>query len=522
LRANAIMPASSVKPFWMVATALVILALALYIGLFEIAQTSDNRRRMTEQTIVASALRHAREKLGDTLAQNAYWDEAYDHVAEPIDRKWIDVHLGAYSAETVGIPLTAIFSPRRTVIYEYSSRALGAAAASLARTPTVMALIDHALTQKQFPPAATTAFVRMNGHLFIAAAQRIVPNDSRAHGTLLRHFALSYFLPLDQAGLAALQTDFHVAALGWSNTSHPGRASIPVRDARGQVIQYLEWSASTPGATFARAAAPYALLCFILVAAVQLIVLRSWMDAARKLRDESVARTMFIANASHELRTPLNAIIGFSECLATEMFGPLSNRYREYADDILTSGKLLLSIVNDVLDLTRINSSEAIPAKPLPLAESLRQPLRMLDEYAKPESVAIRFSDASGNAVVNANEKALNQIFLNLGSNAVKFSPRGGVVDISISRNDKDQFVELSVRDNGPGIPADKLKQVGQPFFQAHQGRESRPGSGLGLAIVKALAQKLGGEFSLDSNVGIGTTAILRLPIVRELDKIAA
>jgi signal transduction histidine kinase len=516
------MPASSVKPFWMVATALVILALALYIGLFEIARTSDTRRRTTEQIIVTSALRHAREKMGDTLEQNAYWDEAYDHVAEPIDRHWLDIHLGAYSAQTVGIPLTAIFSPQRTVVYEYSTPALRADAGTLARTPTVMALIDHALAQKQFPPAATTAFVRMNGHMFIAAAQRIVPNDSRAHGALARRFVLSYFLPLDQTGLAALQTDFRTAPLGWSNSPHPDRASIPVRDARGHVIQYLQWSASTPGASFAMAAAPYALLCFMLVAGVQLIVLRSWMQAARKLRDESVARTMFIANASHELRTPLNAIIGFSECLATEMFGPLSKRYREYANDILASGKLLLSIVNDVLDLTRINSGEAIPAKPLPLAESLTQPLRMLDEYAKPESVAIRFSDASGNAVVNANEKVLNQIFLNLGSNAVKFSPRGGVVDIAISRDDKDQFVELSVRDNGPGIPADKLSLVGQPFFQAHQGRESRPGRGLGLAIVKALALKLGGEFMIDSSEGIGTTATVRLPIVRELDKIAA
>lgn len=502
--------------------ALAILALALYIGLFEIAQTGDSRRRAIEQTIVTSALRHAREKLGDTLAQNAYWDEAYDHVAEPIDRSWVNTHLGAYSAETAGIPLTAIFSPRQTAVYEYSAPAVRRPARSLAHNPTVTTLVAHALGQKQFPPASTTAFVRVDGQMFIAAAQRIVPNDSRAHGMLARHFVLAYFLPLDQAGLAALQTDFHVSALGWSETPRPDRASIPVRDARGRVIQYLQWNAATPGASFAKAAAPYALLCFILVAGVQLIVLRSWMEAARKLRDESVARTMFIANASHELRTPLNAIIGFSECLATEMFGPLSKRYREYADDILSSGKLLLSIVNDVLDLTRINSSESIPAKPLPLAESLTQPLRMLDEYAKPESVAIRFSDASGNAIVNANEKALNQIFLNLGSNAVKFSPRGGVVDISVSRDDKDQFVQLSVRDNGPGIPADKLRQVGQPFFQAHQGRESRPGSGLGLAIVKALAQKLGGEFTLDSSEGIGTTAIVRLPIARELDKIAA
>jgi signal transduction histidine kinase len=516
------MPASSVKPFVVVAMALGILAAALYVGLFEMAQTSDLRRRTTEQIIVESALRHAREKLGDTLTQNAYWDAAYDHVVQPVDRKWVDVHLGAYSAETAGVPLTAIFTAQSAMIYKYSTPAFRAPVRDFAHNATVATLIHRALARRQIPPAATAAFVRVNGHVFIAAAQRIVPNDSRAHGTLARHFVLAYFLPLDQVGLAGLETDFRVSTLGWVDEPQPGRANIPVRGADGRVIQYLEWNASTPGATFAKTLAPYALLCFLLVAGLQLIMLRSWMQTARKLRDESIARTMFLANASHELRTPLNAIIGFSECLATEMFGPLSDRYREYANDISASGRLLLSIVNDVLDLTRINSGEGMAAQPVPFAASFTQPLRMLDEYAKPESVAIRFSDSSRNAVVRANEKALNQIFLNLGSNAVKFSPRGGVVDISIARDDKDQFVELSVRDNGPGIPADKLRQVGQPFFQAHQGHEARPGSGLGLAIVKALAQKLGGEFKLDSSVGVGTTAIVRLPILRELDKLAA
>jgi signal transduction histidine kinase len=516
------MPASSLKPFLLAAAALAILAAALYTGLFEMAQVGDSRQRAIEQTVIASALKHAREKLNDTLAQNAYWDSAYDHVTEPVDRGWVDTHLGAYSAQTAGIPLTAIFTPQNAVAYEYSTPALRRDASELAGNTTVKALVARALSANRIPPVAPAAFVQVGGRMFIGAAQRIVPNDSRAHTHLSRRFVLAYFLPLDEAGLTALQSDFRVAALGWSKNPDEAHASIPVHDANGRTVQFLEWRAATPGATFAKAAAPYALICFMLVAGIQLIVLRSWFQAACKLRDESVVRTMFFANASHELRTPLNAIIGFSECLATEMFGPLSNRYRDYAKDILASGKLLLSIVNDVLDLTRINSSETIAAAPLLFAASLTQPLRLLNEYAKPGSVAIRFSDRSRNAVVQANEKALNQIFLNLGSNAVKFSPRGGAVDILLSRDEKDEYVELSVRDHGPGIPADKLRQVGQPFFQAHHDREGRPGSGLGLAIVKALAAKLGGEFKLDSSVGVGTTALIRLPIVRELDKVAA
>lgn len=498
-----------------------ILAGALYAGLFEIAKVGDEHQRIIEQTVIVSALKHVREKLSDTLVQNAYWAAAYDRVVEPIDRTWIDENLGMYAAQTARIPLTAIFTSQSRLAYEYSTAALRSDAAHTGNNSTIGTLVARALAKRDVPPVPVTAYVRIGAHTLVGAAQRIVPNDARARSYLPRRYVLVYLVPLDKAGLAGLQADFRVSALGWSHSPPDSAAFIPVRDANDRTIEYLTWSPATPGATFARAAAPYAMGCFALVSALLLIVLRSWFQAARKLRDDSVARTMFLANASHELRTPLNAIIGFSEFLTTEMFGPLSPRYKSYANDILQSGKLLLGIVNEVLDLTRINSSETIATSPVQFAAALEQALRMLDEYAKPESVAIRFLDKSRNAIVRGDEKALSQILLNLGSNAVKFSPVGGVVEIALARDARGEYVELSVRDHGTGIPEDKLHQVGQPFFQAHRGNDRRPGSGLGLAIVKALSQKLGGEFALQSRVGVGTTATVKLPILQELDKAA-
>ncbi len=371
------------------------------------------------------------------------------------------------------------------------------------------------------PPSSATGFVRVGKRIFLGAAERIVPNDSRARTTLSRHFVLVYLLPLDAAGLVRLETDFHIAGLAWSDHGSRSTASFPVRDARGAVIAYLAWNAATPGATFARTAAPFAFACFVLVSALQLIVLRSWLQAASKLRDESASRTMFLANASHDLRTPLNAIIGFSECLARELFGPLSPRYKSYANDIHLSGKLLLGIVNDVLDLTRITNGDSVATEPVQVAIALRQPLRILSEYAKPDSVEIRFTDKSRNAVVRANEKALSQILLNLGSNAVKFTPSGGIVEIALARDGRGECVELSVRDRGTGIPPDKLRLIGQPFLRVHQGNELRPGSGLGLAIVKSLAQNLGGEFFVESSVGAGTTATVKIPICSDFEEAA-
>jgi signal transduction histidine kinase len=226
-----------------------------------------------------------------------------------------------------------------------------------------------------------------------------------------------------------------------------------------------------------------------------------------------VARTDFLASASHELRTPLNAIIGFSDCMVGELFGPLSPRYREYARDIRTSGQLLLDIVNDVLDLTQLSGAVEVPAKPVKAGEALCVPIRMLREYAKGDGIAINYFDRSDGAEVAANEKALSQIVLNLGSNAVKFSPPQSCVDVILQR--ASNCVELVVRDSGAGIPADKLRFVGQPFFQAHQATARKQGSGLGLAIVKKLTERLGGEFAIASAVGTGTTVTVRLPELR-------
>jgi two-component system cell cycle sensor histidine kinase PleC len=253
-----------------------------------------------------------------------------------------------------------------------------------------------------------------------------------------------------------------------------------------------------------------ALSCFALLAALQLVVLRSWLQAAQRLHDEGVAKTMFLANASHELRTPLNAIIGFSECMDVEMFGPLDARYREYARDIKTSGQLLLGIVNDVLDLTHLNSAAEVVMQPVRLGDTLGGALRMLREYAKSDRITIDYVDNSEGAVVAANEKALSQILLNLGSNAVKFSPPHTSVDIALQRGHG--FVDIIVRDRGAGISAEKLRFVGQPFFQAHETSTRKPGSGLGLAIVKKLTQRLGGEFAIASSPGAGTTVSVRLP----------
>jgi len=508
------------RPIATVLATILTLGLSIYIVLIAVARSGDERQRTIEQTIVQSALAQIQEKLGGVIAQNAEWDTAYDGVSEPINAKWAEELVP--NANRSNVKITMIANARATPIFTYAESGTSGDAAALKTSPALVALVARSLAAPVEPAVGFTAYVAVHGRLYLAAAQRIIPSEDRGGGPLARHFALVYLTPLEASTTNELQAEFHIAPLRKSFAPEPGIASVALRDAKGKAVAYLNWRAATPGQAFANNAAPFALGCFAIVGLLQFVVLRSWTRAAERLRDEGVAKTMFLANVSHEFRTPLNAIIGFSECIATEIFGPISPRYRGYAHDILASGKHLLGIVNDVLDLSELSSSKAVALEPMDLAAAVVQPLCMLREFARSEAIEVRFADRGGNARIVANEKAVSQILLNLGSNAVKFSPAGGTVEIMLRNRAKQNCVELVVRDRGTGIPEEKLRLIGQPFFQAHNATARTPGSGLGLAIVKTLVELLKGELTIESTPGIGTTATVRLPLHRPESRGAA
>jgi len=505
-----------IRPVAIILASILILGAAIYAVLMTIAHVGDAHQRDIEERIVESALGQHRMKLGGMMVQQAYWDTAYDAVEPNPDKHWLDSNLG-FSAQLGGVPVTLIFDGHAQLVYRFVGHASESVPVDLPPSATLVGVVRDALSRSALPPQPVTAFVQQGQEIFLAAAQRIVPNDARALHPLARHYALVYLLPVDSAMLMGLQTGFGVAKPALAREAETRQAHVALADIAGQPLGYLNWRSARPGRDFANQIAPVALGCFFLLAALQLIILRWWMQIARRIQDESAARASFLANASHELRTPLNAIIGFSDCMVGEMFGPLSARYREYACDIKTSGQLLLGIVNDVLDFTQLNNVAEIPMEPLKATEALAGAVRMLREFAKEDDIRVDFIDRSNGAEVLASEKALSQILLNLGSNAVKFSPPRSIVSVLLQR--RAEQLELVVRDNGRGIPADKIRFIGQPFFQAHGGTARRPGSGLGLAIVKKLTERLGGEFALESAEGVGTRATVRLPLLRTADE---
>jgi two-component system cell cycle sensor histidine kinase PleC len=250
--------------------------------------------------------------------------------------------------------------------------------------------------------------------------------------------------------------------------------------------------------------------------------LRASNDDAVQKRFEAeaanAAKTAFLANMSHELRTPLNAILGFSDIIAMQSLGPgAMARYSEYAGDIHASGAHLLSLINDLLDIAKIEAGKMeIDPRPLDAAAALREIERLMMPRVRARGQTAAYRVPPDLPLVVADERAFRQIALNLISNAVKFTPEGGRIDIACRRAD-DGGLLLEVADNGPGMAPDKLEKVFQPFSQIDNryGRQSG-GTGLGLALVRGMAELHGGRAWLESAQGHGTTASVYFPLVVE------
>ena len=241
---------------------------------------------------------------------------------------------------------------------------------------------------------------------------------------------------------------------------------------------------------------------------------------AQELADQaSRAKTDFLANVSHEFRTPLNGIIGFSEILAGEIFGPLgSDRYKEYADDIIRSGRHLLSLINDVLDVSRIEAGAmSLHEEPVDLAQSVAECVSMVEQRAEAKDLVLTTDIEADLPLIRADLTRMRQIILNLVTNAVKFTEQGGQVRVEVSLGD-DGGHRIRVSDTGIGIDDKDIPKILKPFGQAHRAfTRAHEGFGLGLSLVHSLTEEHGGTLDIDSTLGEGTVVTVAFPASRAI-----
>jgi signal transduction histidine kinase len=237
-------------------------------------------------------------------------------------------------------------------------------------------------------------------------------------------------------------------------------------------------------------------------------------EKSRQLEVASQHKSEFLANMSHELRTPLNAIIGFSEVLTDRMFGELNEKQDEYLKDIYASGTHLLSLINDILDLSKIEAGRMeLELTEFDLPTAIENALMLVRERAGRRSIALHTNIDNRLGHVQADERKVRQVVLNLLSNAIKFAPEGGRIDVGAVS--KDGFVEVSVTDTGIGIAPEDQEKVFEEFRQVGTAAKKAEGTGLGLTLCRKFVELHGGRIWVKSQEGVGSTFTFTIPVRR-------
>jgi signal transduction histidine kinase len=237
-------------------------------------------------------------------------------------------------------------------------------------------------------------------------------------------------------------------------------------------------------------------------------------DKSRQLEVASQHKSEFLANMSHELRTPLNAIIGFSEVLSERMFGELNEKQEEYLKDIYASGQHLLSLINDILDLSKIEAGKMdLEVSDFDLPATIDNALMLVRERAARRDIELQRAVDERLGQIQGDERKIRQVLLNLLSNAIKFTPQGGRIDVRAKR--VNGFIEVSVSDTGVGIAPGDQDAVFEEFRQVGTAAKKVEGTGLGLALSRKFIELHGGKIWVRSEVGKGSTFTFTVPVRR-------
>jgi signal transduction histidine kinase len=232
----------------------------------------------------------------------------------------------------------------------------------------------------------------------------------------------------------------------------------------------------------------------------------------KELETISQHKSEFLASMSHELRTPLNAIIGFSQVLREKLSGEINAKQEEYLDDIITSANHLLALINDVLDLSKVEAGQVeLQVAPFSLRDALERGVSMIREQATTNGVQVALHANGGLDAVTGDERRIRQVIFNLLSNAVKFTEAGGLVDVGAAQRNGE--VEVSVADTGPGIAREDLDRIFGEFQQTEAGARQKEGTGLGLTLSKRFVEMHGGRIWCESELGKGSTFRFTLPL---------
>ena len=426
------------------------------------AHQADAAQLEAEQRIARAAILFTTAPTIKSNGDYAYWDELFLRSKNPLDAKWADAHLGSYQQNLTGITGSAVLTKTGALQYLYLSPRSGLGNLTPQELHFLTTLAQGVLAEKggdrQGP---RSGFVKLRGRPIFLSIAPIRASGLEGGPKGAKPFAsLIYFLNFDSGLLSGLTRNFNLAD---ARIVPAGSAGIKLPSFPGLPVNLgLQWKMRIASQDIIGEKLPLlktlAVISLLLIAAVAggwawiLVRIRRVETAALTERtviaeQAAQAKSLFIASMSHELRTPLNAIIGFSEMLTHQLFGPLGHRkYVEYAQDILASGQHLLTVVNDILLMSKLDAKkQEYEIGAVAIGPVIHEAIMLVSGDAEKRGVFIDFKNTDGRITAFADRQALKQVVINLLSNAVKFSFADGHVDVAITQFADADMVELRV-----------------------------------------------------------------------------
>jgi signal transduction histidine kinase len=521
--------------------ALLVVGGALVVGLIISAARGQDRiaaEKSVELVRVALDIRARNTAL--TVKDYAWWTEAVRNLVDTPDAAWAYGHIGPTSYDSIGMKLVTVIDAAGHQTFTFIQGEAGEFDIMSPEAVGLQPLIAEARAASPLEPIPATGLIKIGDQVFAVAlaALTVAKGDPLLPDEKPRSLLL-FGRPLDARAIAEIAAEYKVDGLTLVEPGAAGeRTSLPLTTTDGHAVGTLAWTPERPGdATIRRMFIPVgatmlglALLSLIILSQIRQVdrtrrenqhnleIIAAKNSELIAARDEaeyaSRAKSQFLAVMSHELRTPLNAIIGFSEIMYSEPYGPLGDkRYKQYVQDIHNSGGHLLSIINDILDLSKIEAGQAeLNEEEVDLAALTTSVVRIMQERATTAGLTFLCESGEGLPWVRADRRALKQILLNLLSNAVKFTPKGGQVGLRMAV-DADRSLRMIVYDTGIGIDPQDIPRAMSAFGQVDGSWSRRyEGAGLGLPISRALTRLHEGTLELTSQPGSGTTVTVRLP----------